>query len=350
VPVLSATSATVTAAGQCAGGRPQLTGLSSVSGLSVLGRDLSPDQSVDEALAIDSEAVDPSLIDLTKVTLPPPLNALPLATVQAQLQPLLDALPNVPVPSLPARIQVTPSSQTVANGTLTQAGPRVVVTVVGQPIIDAALGRASVTQADVCTQSASEAQLACTTRKLRLIDVLQSGDHVELYGAADRSYIGRRVRIVSSWDGRTVATPMVAQDGTFRAESKLPPRSVRRTNLARYEAQVGDERSLRLKLFRRMLVTELSSEDGEVTIKGRVVLPLGTPIQEITITRRVSCTHNAVVKTLKPDRDGHFSVTISGPPDEQAAVYRLATKVPKSRRNPKLFPTFTLPRAVELRQ
>jgi hypothetical protein len=43
-------------------------------------------------------------------------------------------------------------------------------------------------------------------------------------------------------------------------------------------------------------------------------------------------------------------VTTPAPPTGQAAVYRLQTSVPRSARSPKLFPTFTLPRAVELRR
>ena len=41
---------------------------------------------------------------------------------------------------------------------------------------------------------------------------------------------------------------------------------------------------------------------------------------------------------------------LGGPPSGQAAVYRLATKVRKNLHNHKLFPTFTLPRAVALKR
>jgi hypothetical protein len=194
------------------------------------------------------------------------------------------------------------------------------------------------------------AQLACTTRKLALIDVLERNGYARLYGAADRRFIGKRVSIVASWSGKTVARPTVGKDGTFLAKGKLPPMAVRHSNRARYQAKIGEERSLRLKLFRRMLVTQLSSKSGKVTIKGRVVLPLGTPVQKITIKRRVSCTKNVVVKSLRPDSKGRFSITLGGPPSGQAAVYRLATKVRKNMHNRKLFPTFTLPRAVALRR
>jgi hypothetical protein len=52
------------------------------------------------------------------------------------------------------------------------------------------------------------------------------------------------------------------------------------------------------------------------------------------------------VRTFEPNA----SVTIPAPPTGQAAVYRLQTSVPRNARSPKLFPTFTLPRAVELRR
>jgi hypothetical protein len=99
-----------------------------------------------------------------------------------------------------------------------------------------------------------------------------------------------------------------------------------------------------------MIVSRMTSSGGKVRIEGRVVLPLGHPVQKITIKRRVSCTKSIAVESVTPDSTGRFSVTIDGPPDGQAAVYRLGTKVRKSARNPKLFPTFTLPRAVELRR
>ena len=41
-------------------------------------------------------------------------------------------------------------------------------------------------------------------------------------------------------------------------------------------------------------------------------------------------------------------MTVSAPPKQQAAVYRFETRVRKNYSNPKLFPTFTLPRYVDL--
>lgn len=341
-PLVGVKLSSATAAASCANGKPTLTGSSKVLGLTVAGQELPVDQAVTQVVnAIGGGTLDPS--DLTSQPLPAPLNQIPVGT----LQPLLDQLPDMAIPATLAQIKVTPGSQTRSNGTLTQKGLQIFVALGGQTVADLTLGTASVSQGDVgCAQPVSAAQLACTTRKLALIDVLERKGYARLYGAADRKFIGKRVSVVASWNGKTVARPVVRKDGTFLAKGKLPPMALRHGNRARYQAKIGKERSLRLKLFRRMLVTQLSSKSGKVTIRGRVVLPLGTPIQKITIKRRVSCTKNVVVKSLRPDSRGRFSITLGGPPSGQAAVYRLATKVRKNQHNRKLFPTFTLPRAV----
>jgi hypothetical protein len=336
-----------TATGQCANGSPQLSGASHTTGLTVLGQTLPTDQLLQQAInLVNATTIDPSLLSAS--ALPAPLNALPLAV----LQPLLDALPNLSVPATIAQVGLTPGSQTSQGGTLTQSGPRLVVSLAGQPLVDLTLGQASVSRGSVACGSSSvpQAQLSCTSRKLALIDVLNRGNYTRLQGIADLRYVGKRVDVVSLWDGKVVARPMVLSDGTFQAKGGLPPKSVRRGNRARYEARIGKERSLNLKLFRRMLVDEMSSSKGQVTIKGRVVRPLAKPANAITIKRRVSCAKDVTVKTVKPDESGRFSVTIPAPPTGQAAVYRLQTSVHKHADSPKLFPTFTLPRAVELRR
>jgi hypothetical protein len=345
-PLVGVKLSSATASGSCVNGKPALTGSSRVLGLTVAGQELPVDQAVTQVVnAIGGGTIDPS--QLTSQPLPAPLDQIPLAA----LQPLLDQLPPIAVPATLAQIRITPGSQTEQDGTLTQKGLQVFVALGGQTLADLTLGQASISRGDVgCAQPVSAAQLQCTTRKLALIDVLERHGYARLYGAADRSFVGKRVSIVASWNGKTVARPIVAKDGTFTAKGKLPPLALRRGNRARYQAKIGKERSLRLKLFRRMLVTQLSSSKGKVTIKGRVVLPLGQPVQSIAIKRRVSCTKNVVVKSLRPDSRGRFSITLGGPPSGQAAVYRLATKVRKNLHNHKLFPTFTLPRAVALKR
>jgi hypothetical protein len=68
----------------------------------------------------------------------------------------------------------------------------------------------------------------------------------------------------------------------------------------------------------------------------------------IVVSRRVSCKDREVVARIRPSRTGAFKVTVDAPPRTLAAVYRLSTRVRGTARNPKLFDTFTLPRAVEI--
>jgi hypothetical protein len=105
---------------------------------------------------------------------------------------------------------------------------------------------------------------------------------------------------------------------------------------------------MRLKLQRRMLVTEMVSRHGRVTIAGRVVQPLATPIQTVVVRRRVTCRDWKVVKRFKPRPDGSFRVHLRAPKDGEAAVYRMSTRVKLYDWLAKTYPTFTLPRYVDL--
>ena len=49
------------------------------------------------------------------------------------------------------------------------------------------------------------------------------------------------------------------RDGTFRATAPLPDARDKGTNRARYHATIGKQRSMQLKLQRRMIVTEMCS-------------------------------------------------------------------------------------------
>jgi hypothetical protein len=105
---------------------------------------------------------------------------------------------------------------------------------------------------------------------------------------------------------------------------------------------------MRLKLMRRMLVTEMSSRGGIVTIAGRVVQPLTKPVETVLVKRRVTCKQWKVVKRFKPRSDGSFRVRLKAPGDGEAAVYRMTTRVKLYDWFRKTYPTFTLPRYVDL--
>ncbi len=369
--VLRIESASALAAASCVAGRPVTAGRRTVTGVTVLGNAIDPD-GFGERPIVDTQMIDLSRIaDLTQVKLPvidgltgglPPL-------VLAQVTPIIlsaiRALPPIALPIDLLRVAVKPGTQTRTADGLAQTALEVRIAALGQNVVDLVLGEAKVGTAGVdCAPPATAAApapktgpapvtravLACTTRRLALTDVVRRGGRVRMTGVADKRFVGRFVTLKFEADGTTAGRALVAPDGTFETTAPLPAKRLRSGNRARYQAVLGREKSLNLKLERRMYVDRLTSQSGRVTVVGRVTRPLGTPRQTITLTRRVSCTRSEVVARFKAKADGRFSVTVDAPKGQAAAVYRLGTKVRKTPTNPKLFPTFTLPRGVNLAQ
>src|SRR5690606_38387690 len=139
--------------------------------------------------------------------------------------------------------------------------------------------------------SGAELILGCSERRVVLEDVIARRNRVDLLGVADRSFAGRRIAIVFSATGKTVARPVVRADGRFSARAPLPPKAVRGTNRARYQARIERERSPVLKLTRRMQVDAIAVTGGRVRISGRVTKPFAKrkADRRIELQRRVSC-------------------------------------------------------------
>jgi hypothetical protein len=329
--------------GRCVSGTPRLTGTSSVAGISVLGQELPVDRATSQTLTVaGAETI--SFADLTPEQL-----GIPGVDI-GPLKPLLEAIPDVSVPATVARVAITPGRRIEGGGTLTQHALDLTLSVGGQTVVDLVVGEATVGAAQVDCGGVADLALQCTSRRIVLIDVLRSGGKVRLLGAASRRFAGRRVRIRFTATGKVVARPRVRRSGLFRATAPMPRRGLRATNRARYRAEIAKQKSLRLKLVRRMLVSSTVVKGRRVTIAGRVVRPLGEPIQRVVVKRRLSCGRYRVVKRFTPPASGRFRITLAGPPRRQAAVYRFQTRVRKFSSNPKLFPTFTLPRYVDLAQ
>ncbi|WCB93999.1 hypothetical protein DSM104299_02727 [Baekduia alba] len=367
----------------CQSGAPALSGSSTVAGLKVLGLDVGLDGALNQALPlINSRSVSLSQLlqtGLVKVyagTITDPTGLTPilggvLTNVLAQLP--LDQIPAIEIPPALADVQLRPSEQIVAGTSLTQRALHATIALAGQPILDAVLGEAHVSAdagacptapvtgrsvtakppaAAVAGQSVADQLLACSDRKLVLVDVLKQGGRVKLLGAANRDYVGKRVAIRLRRGNAIVAHATVEKDGSFETTAPLPSRAVMashtQSNTLRYRAEIGKELSLPLKLQRRLIVNALTSKDGKVTISGRVVRPLTTPLSDIRLVRRVSCHKVVLVKRFKPNADGTFKVTVPAPKGQAAAVYRMATDVREQASNPRKYPTFTLPRGVAL--
>jgi len=369
--VLQVKSAVALAGASCVAGKPVTAGQRSVAGVTVLGNAIDVDafgeKPIVDTQMISLSELDPKLIRVPVVNgllpaLVPTLNQFVLAAIKA--------LPPVALPIDLLRVSVKPGTQVKTADSLTQTALEVKIAALGQSVVDLVLAEAKVGTAGVdCALPptatvpkpapveavpgpaiAGKTALACTTRSLVLTDVLRKGSRVTITGVADKRFVGQSVTIRFEADGRTAGRALVAPNGTFQTTARLPSRRLRSSNRARYQAVLGKEKSLNLKLERRMYVDRLTSENGTVTVAGRVTRPLGTPVQTITLTRRVSCRDMEVVARFKPAAGGRFSITVDAPKGETSSVYRLGTKVRKTQRNKKLYPTFTLPRGVDLVQ
>src|SRR3954447_10171414 len=162
-------------------------------------------------------------------------------------------------------------SYTVSDGRGQTASARVHVTV--RPAAPPPVKKPQGEVKDVTT-TAADLVLACTDRRVVLEDVVPEGSHVRLAGVADSHFAGRRASIVFAAGGKVVARPKVQPDGSFHASAPLPPKRLRGSNRARYEARIGSQRSLKLKLTRRMEILRISAGGGKLLITGRVIRPL----------------------------------------------------------------------------
>lgn len=341
--------------GTCQDGKPVITGASRVLNASVLGLPVDASKTVDSAINLvdtSSIALDTLDLSLAKVTLLGGTLNVGTGAVLNALKPILATLPPLQIPPSLARVKLTASSQEMVDGLLVQRALRAQISLAGTSLADLSIGEAAVGAGTACAPAgppdAPAAALECTKRKLALIDVLERGKRVRLFGAADKSLVGKTVKIVFQATGKTVARVKVRRNGGFTTTAPLPPANVRFTNRARYIARAGNERSLNLKLHRRMLVDKVSSLKGRVRISGHITQPLADPVKTVTLKRRVTCKTLEVVKRFKPQANGRFTVTVKSPKNLAATVYRLQTRVRTSTTSPKLYPTFTLPRAVDL--
>ncbi len=357
--LLSASVLSSVATATCDGGTtPKLAGASTIAGLKLLGQPIDVDTTLQQNVnVLDSASIDPSKVDISKLPIQVAGANVPLTpTLQAAIQPVLDGLPNIEIPAAVASVKLTANEQTRDATSLTQRALRAQISLVGQPLLDVVIGEAKVSATGECPKAAvpapppapEPAELQCSDRKLVLLDVFQQGSKgIKLKGAANRDFVGKTVSIRFQADGnKVVAKATVGKDGGFSTFAKTPRASVRNTNSARYTAVRGSERSLPLKLTRRMRVSSVVNGKELVTIKGRITLPLAAPAQQIDLRRRIQCGKQEVIKRVKPDKDGRYEFRV--PATTLPAVYRATTRVRKNTSNSKTYPTFTLPRGVDL--
>jgi hypothetical protein len=196
-------------------------------------------------------------------------------------------------------------------------------------------------------QAVEELRLGCSKRALVLNDVLIHGGHVALEGSATKSLEGKQVKIVFDAN-KQVATATVAADGQFSTTAPLPPVRLRDSNSARYMAESGSQRSLDLKLTRRLELEPPKFSGGTVTLVGQVVPPLAKPVASVAVQQQLECGKTTIVKRFKPAASGRFRVTVAVPTAARAGIYRLTSSVAVKPGSKRAFATYSLPLPVLL--
>jgi hypothetical protein len=358
VPAAAADLVHLGAGAACDAGRAVLDGLADVQGLTALGKALPADRAIDTAVPLaPAQLVDFAALDVDAIALPGGLSlGDPVVgpILRTALESVVAGLPSASVPAELARVVVEPARREDGAGSLRQVGPRVRVSALGRELVDVTLGDALV--GALCDLPASpapapadspvaELALSCAPGDVVLTDVVEKDGKVKLVGLADARFVGRTVDLVLTSTGQKVASAVVEPDGYFRARAPLPANRIRWSNKARYQAVIEGERSMALKLHRRMRITRMKPGAGFLTITGRVYGVMGS--DRVVIARRESCTKDVEVTQVKPGRDGRWRVTLPIPEGVDAATYRATTTVLKGERE-KRFRTFSLPGHVAL--
>jgi hypothetical protein len=195
----------------------------------------------------------------------------------------------------------------------------------------------------------SAAELECSSSRLVLYRVVQQGSHAFVQGAAAPALKGHEVTIILVSTGQRAARARVRPDGLFQADATLPPRALRYTNAARYEAASGSARSAALKLHRRLSLSSGAVAGRRIRLTGDVTTPLDRPPALITISLRLSCTRSVVVARVRPSRTGRFAVRVPVPAAGATATYLARTSVRANSSSRATFPTYSLPEVLSLR-
>ena len=193
----------------------------------------------------------------------------------------------------------------------------------------------------------TEQLFGCADRPIVLEDVVPDGRKVRLMGIVHPKHAGAKIELKLMPGAKTVARPVVGADGRYAATVPMPKGKT--GEKARYIAVLGSERSTELRLWRRMWMSRVQVKATSVIISGRVTTPLAKKPADrmIEVREQAVCETGNVVARVQPGKDGKFRVVIKRRPDQLGAVYRLFSRVPANKRSSKLFPTFTLPRAVD---
>ena len=183
----------------------------------------------------------------------------------------------------------------------------------------------------------------CGERVISLVRADARGRRVVLSGLVAASVAGQKVQLsVRFLGGRGKAQKLGSvtpgADGKFQARVKGPPRSL--SKLARYRAQVGNARSVELKLPQSLASSSLREVGGMLELRGQVDRRL-LGKRNAVVVKRILCGKYTTVGQAKPNRRGAYVVRFPAPATTGgAALYRAESRVlarPGSKRYVKQF-------------
>lgn len=210
---------------------------------------------------------------------------------------------------------------------------------------------------DVLRPTSEDAiRLQCGAIPLQLIDVRRGAKSkatkrygkTTVTGVADQKYAGQTVTIRFLGSNAVAGTATVGTDGRFSVRvADGDPKNRLAANKRRYRAEIGDARSVALKLTRRFDVTSVTAAGGSWKVRAKAT----GPIKKGALVRvRVldSCNEGAgwkQVGTARLSAKGTVTVSIAAPPAGGFQLVRLETAVPL-RKGGKTSKTFTVPRGL----
>jgi hypothetical protein len=204
------------------------------------------------------------------------------------------------------------------------------------------------TTAVTTSKASEELRLGCSKSQLVLNDAYIHGSRVILLGSAAKSLAGKKVTILFN-EKKSVATTTVQANGDFATTAALPPARIRDALTTRYSAEIGEVRSLHLKLVRRLLLEPPKASGDTVTLTGRVTKPLTKPIAPVVVEQQLECGKITIAKQFTPPASGIVHLTLSVPSGTTAAIYTLKSKVAANAHAlAKGFTTYSLPLPVAI--
>ena len=185
-------------------------------GVTVLGTELPVDRITSQTINLtDSTSIDPSNLSPAQLGVP--------GVDITLLQPVLDdAAHDLRAGRRRDRARRAGPPDRPGGGRLTQHALDVKITLGGQNVLDLTVGEATVGAANVNCGGVADLALQCTSRRIVLIDVLRSKGKVRLFGAANRRYAGRRVKIRFTRHRQGRRAPAGAQQRALHGHREAP--------------------------------------------------------------------------------------------------------------------------------